>query len=184
MKKSSQAIIAGIYLFTAVAAGAAEVAPETIAMKAVGQLGQEMRKKLVESLQTNGPAGAITVCAKDAPLISSRIEKELGVTLKRTSLNVRNPRNAPDQQEKKLLESLAASHKAGGALPGGVTAFPDNPRRFYKTITMEQTCLKCHGDDGTMSEQVRREIAAAYPNDRATGYKAGDFRGIISVFVK
>jgi hypothetical protein len=35
-----------------------------------------------------------------------------------------------------------------------------------------------------MSEQVRREIAAAYPNDRATGYKAGDFRGIISVFVK
>ncbi len=171
-------------LLAAAAATAAEVAPQAVADRAVGQFGQELRQKLVESIQKKGPAGAIDVCAKDAPVISSRIENELGVTVKRTSLQVRNPRNAPDAAEKQLLETLAADRKAGRTLPAGVTVFPDNPRRFYKIITVEQTCLSCHGNSLTMSEQVRREIAAGYPQDRAVGYEKGDLRGIISVLVK
>jgi hypothetical protein len=184
MNKSSLALIAGLLLVTSAPVNADEIAPQAVAARAIGQLGQEMRKKLLETMQKNGPEGAIDVCAKDAPIISSRIEKELGVVIKRTSLKVRNPRNAPDPVEKALLESLASSHQAGGTLPSGVTAFPDNPNRFYKTITMEQACLKCHGNPATMSEPVRRRIAATYPDDRAIGYKEGDFRGIISVSVK
>jgi hypothetical protein len=165
--------------------GAAESnTKQAVAAKAVGQLGQEMRKKLTDSLQQNGPAGAIDVCAKDAPVISARIENELGVTIKRTSLKFRNPQNAPDAVELKLLRELAARHSAGEKLPQGVTAFPSDGNRFFKTITMEQTCLKCHGDATTMSEAVRKELAATYPEDKAVGYKAGDFRGIISVTVK
>lgn len=164
---------------------AAESDPkQAVAAKAIGQLGQEMRKKLTESLQKNGPAGTIDVCAKDAPAISARIENELGVTIKRTSLRVRNPQNAPDAAEKQLLGVLAAAHSAGEKLPQGVTAFPNDRNRFYKTIAMEQTCLKCHGDATTMSEAVRKELAATYPDDKAVGYKEGDFRGIISVTVK
>ncbi len=157
---------------------------QAVATKAIGQLGQEMRKKLIESLQKNGPAGAIDVCAKDAPAISARIENELNVTIKRTSLRYRNPRNAPDAAEQHLLGALATAQSAGEKLPQGVTAFPNDRNRFYKTITMEQTCLKCHGDSTTMSEAVRKELAAIYPEDKAVGYKEGDFRGIISVTVK
>jgi cytochrome c551/c552 len=80
--------------------------------------------------------------------------------------------------------ALAAAHSAGEKLPQDVTAFPNDRNRFYKAITMEQACLKCHGSSSSMSEAVRRELAAAYPEDKAVGYREGDFRGIISVTVK
>lgn len=185
MTRSFVAPLVVLMLTSAAALPAAEINPrEAVAAKAIGQLGQEMRKKLTDSLQKNGPAGAITVCAKDAPIISSRIEHELGVTVKRTSLKVRNPQNAPDPKERELLESLAADHLAGKKLPQGVSVFPGAPNRFYKVVIMEQVCLKCHGDTTTMNEGVRKEIGATYPDDKAIGYKAGDFRGIISVTVK
>lgn len=130
------------------------------------------------------PFHAIDVCAKDAPVISARIEKELGVAIKRTSGKYRNARNAPDAAEKQVLAGLAAAHDAGEKLPQGVVPFSHDPRRFYKVVTMEQTCLKCHGDTTAMSEEVRKELAAAYPEDKAVGYKEGDFRGIISVTLK
>lgn len=185
MKKSCIAPIIALVLTAATTVMAAETNPqETVAAKAIGQLGQEMRKKLIDSLQKNGPAGAITVCAKDAPTIAARIENELGVTIKRTSLNIRNPRNAPDAREQELLESLSASQLAGNKLPAGVSVFPGDPRRFYKVIMVEQVCLKCHGDAASMNEEVRKEVRGTYPDDKAIGYKEGDFRGIISVTVK
>ncbi len=184
MKKWALAMIPCLGLVTFISANAAEVTPKSIAAKAIGQLGQEMRKKLTDSLQKNGPAGAIDVCAKDAPIISARIDQEQGVTIKRTSLKVRNPQNAPDSAEKELLETLESYRSTKGALPTGVTAFPNNQHRFYKAIVMEQACLKCHGDSTTITEQVRKEITATYPDDKALGYKEGDLRGIISVLVK
>ena len=185
MSKPYFSVIAILLIAISARSGAAEGNPkQTVAAKAIGQLGQEMRKKLTESMRQNGPAGAIEVCAKDAPAISARIGNELGVTIKRTSLKYRNPRNAPDAAEKQVLEVLAAAHGAGGKLPQGVTAFPKDRSRFYQAITVEQTCLKCHGDAATMSEPVRKELAASYPADRAVGYQEGDFRGIIGVTVK
>ncbi len=83
-----------------------------------------------------------------------------------------------------MLESLTAAHLAGKKLPQGVAVFPGDPRRFYKVVTMDQVCLKCHGEATTMNEEVRKEIMATYPDDKAVGYKPGDFRGIISVTVK
>ncbi len=185
MKACHVLIIAAMLMATAVGSSAVDVDPgKDVAARAVERLGREMRKKLKDTLQKSGPAEAVDVCAKDAPAIISRIEGELGVTMKRTSLKLRNPRNAPDAAEKNVLESLAALHRAGEKLPQGVTQFPDDPRRFYKTIMVEKTCLQCHGDPTTMSEAVRRALAATYPDDRAVGYREGDFRGIVSVTVK
>ena len=185
MKKSYIVPIIALVLTVATTVMAAETAPpEIVATKAIGQLGQEMRKKLVDSMQKNGPAGSITVCAKDAPTIAARIENELGVTIKRTSLKVRNPRNAPDAKEQELLEFLAASSLASKQLTPGIKMFPNDPRRFYKVIMVEQVCLKCHGDATTMNEEVRKEVRGTYPDDKAIGYNAGDLRGIISVTVK
>lgn len=185
MGKYSVLLMGTLLLTTTVAASAAEPNPkQAVAAKAVQQLGQEMRKKLTDSMQKNGPAGAIDVCAKDAPVISSRIENELGVTIKRTSLKFRNPNNAPDAVEADLLKSLEVLHNVQVALPAGVTEFPEDSHRFFKVVTMDQACLKCHGDSKTVSEAVRKQIAATYPKDQAVGYSEGDFRGIISVTVK
>ena len=173
-----------LLLITIVSVSAAELPAQVIASKAAGQFGQEMRNKLVESLKKNGPSGTIDICAKEAPIISSRIEHEYGVVIKRTSLKIRNPQNAPDSLEKELLESLSALLNNGKTLASGVVVFPNNQQRFYKTIHMEKACLQCHGDLKTIHEQVRKEIAAIYPDDMAIGYKEGELRGIISVTVK
>ncbi len=183
--KKRYVLLAAALLLAATALNATETNPgQDIAAKAIERLNREMRKKLMESLQQNGPAGAIDVCAKDAPIIVSRIEKELGVTIKRTSLKLRNPQNAPDAAEKQLMEGLIASYKTDEKLRQDVTMFPNAPHRFYKAIAMEKPCLKCHGDLTTMSEAVRKELATTYPEDKAVNYKEGDFRGIISVTVK
>ncbi len=185
MKISCVSVIAAVLMAAALGSGAVEVNPkQAAAAKAVERLGQEMRNKLTESLQKYGPAQTIDVCAKDAPIIIARIENELDVRIKRTSLKLRNPQNAPDAAEKNVLERLAALHQAGEKLPQGVTVFPSDPRRFYKVIMVEKTCLKCHGESSAMSEAVRKELTGSYPEDRAVGYKEGDFRGIISVTVR
>ena len=99
--------------------------------------------------------------------------------------NEANP-SLPKRAGKILHEHAAANAYMpdGGGCVECHDPHPGLVRTVYTGISSDGACLKCHGDAGTMSEQVRREIAAAYPNDRATGYKAGDFRGIISVFVK
>jgi mono/diheme cytochrome c family protein len=41
------------------------------------------------------------------------------------------------------------------------------------------TCTKCHGSAERLSPEVRAILAAAYPQDKATGFEEGDLRGFI-----
>jgi hypothetical protein len=185
MRRSHLSVIAALLLTTPGVSGALESdRAKDVAIQAASQFGQEMRQKLSDSLQQNEPAGALNICAKEAPAISMRLENELGVTIKRTSLKVRNPLNAPDAAETQLLEVLAGLHSKRKQLPQGVTEFPNDPGRYFKAITVEQSCLKCHGDSTAMSEALLKELAADYPEDKAVGYQEGAFRGIISITVK
>jgi hypothetical protein len=186
MQKRTRGIgLAFIVLFvSATLVNAAGDAPREIAEKAASRLGRELSEALMTAMTNKGPSAAIDVCAKQAPAFVGQIEKDLGVTIKRTALKIRNPQNAPDTVECNLLQKLTAAKQAGETLPRGVTPFPGTQRRFYKIITAQPTCLPCHGDSAMMSERVRREIAVTYPDDQATGYVDGDLRGIISVLVK
>jgi hypothetical protein len=40
-------------------------------------------------------------------------------------------------------------------------------------------CLTCHGSE--IDAEVREQLAADYPMDRATGFEAGDLRGVFWV---
>jgi hypothetical protein len=42
-------------------------------------------------------------------------------------------------------------------------------------------CLACHGQVSSLDPAVRAVLAERYPADRATGYRAGDLRGAVSV---
>lgn len=106
-------ISAALLLAVALPLSAAEVSPREIAEKAAGQLGRELQMKLSDSIQKSGPAASIDVCAREAPLIIARIEQELGVSLQRTALRIRNPQNIPDAVEKGVLQSLTAARQAG-----------------------------------------------------------------------
>jgi len=51
--------------------------------------------------------------------------------------------------------------------------------RYFHRITVEPSCLACHGP------KVERPafIRAGYPDDRAYGFSPGDLRGLYAVFV-
>ena len=102
----------------------------------------------------------------------------------RTSLKTRNPKNAPDAWEKRVLEEFDAAKSKGADATklehfevvekNGVRTF-----RFMKAIPVAEPCLTCHGE--TIKEPVKAKLAELYPNDRATGYKVGDIRGAFTL---
>jgi hypothetical protein len=49
---------------------------------------------------------------------------------------------------------------------------------------VQERCLQCHGDPAKFTPEVRKILASRYPADMATGYKAGDLRGMLSVRVR
>ena len=53
--------------------------------------------------------------------------------------------------------------------------------RFMKPILVQQKCLFCHGSRDQMPEPIRMLLKKHYPFDVATGYKAGELRGTVSI---
>ncbi len=143
-----------------------------------------LQSELVGAMKTGGPAAAIEVCRDRAPAVASRISRESGWTVARTALRVRNPKNAPDPWEEKVLEEFAARAGAGEDFAtmeksevvetGGTRVF-----RYMKAIRTGEACLACHG--ATTKPEVAAKLKALYPDDRATGFSAGDLRGAFTL---
>jgi len=51
--------------------------------------------------------------------------------------------------------------------------------RYYRRITVEPTCLACHGAKENRPDFVKQN----YPDDKAYGFEAGDLRGLYAVFI-
>jgi hypothetical protein len=43
--------------------------------------------------------------------------------------------------------------------------------------------LNCHGDPAQFSPELQQTLNERYPNDRAVGFEAGDFRGVVRVTI-
>ena len=160
----------------------AEVSPEKVdrAKTAAAELGKRLKSRLMETIGSEGPVAAIRVCSEEAPEIARQVSADSGLTVSRTSLKVRNPDNAPDARERAVLE-LWRNKIEAGTPPSALEPFASDSDDFLwmKPIVAEPPCLMCHGSD--VPEAVADAIAARYPQDRATGYSAGDLRGAFVV---
>jgi hypothetical protein len=111
--------------------------------------------------------------------------KAMGLKVGRTALKVRNPANAPDAFETRVLEDFVAKIAAGGdpaKLEHAETVTENGQKlfRYMKAIpTAAVPCLTCHGSD--LAPDLKAEIDKLYPSDQATGFKAGDLRGAFTV---
>ena len=63
---------------------------------AVKALGSELKKTLLASIQANGIIESISVCNIKAPQIADKVSLDQGMTVSRTALKYRNPKNRPD----------------------------------------------------------------------------------------
>lgn len=158
---------------------------EALGAPAAGALAQGLVGRLGEAIDAGGVAGAVDFCADEAMVLTGRIAEDHDprLDLKRTTLRWRNPDNAPDAWEERMLRYLEAMEGIEpGSAPETLTAEgPDGSLRFYRTLRTAPMCLQCHGTEETIAPEVRSMIEARYPEDRATGYEAGDFRGLIRV---
>ena len=148
------------------------------------QFGATLKTELITAMQAGGPIAAIDVCNKTAPAIAHSISTEKGWQVGRTSLKVRNPGNTADDWERAVLRRFEAS-KAQGTDPNTleysetVQTAKGAEFRYMKAIPMGQPCLACHG--ATLAPEISKKLGALYPEDQATGFKAGDIRGAFTI---
>ena len=144
------------------------------------------RKLLMEEMERKGPAGAVQACSAVAMDLAGRHEKE-GWRIRRVSDRLRNPQDAPDAYEARVL-SRFLSMKASGTLKpaseAGEVVVEGGKRylRYMKPIFIPgPLCLKCHGGPAEIAPDVKARLRQLYPEDQATGYSIGDLRGAVSV---
>jgi hypothetical protein len=134
------------------------------------------------TIQQRGIPAALDYCSLHAyPLVDS-IEQKYGVKIKRASMATRNQQDAPDPQEIKIIELYLKDIQQGKIPEVSVKVKPDEIHFAKPILLNDVVCLNCHGRVGTdITEENYRVIKALYPEDKATGHKLGDLRGIWSI---
>jgi hypothetical protein len=148
----------------------------TVSTLLVQKLGGELKTQM----KTSGPLGALKFCSQNAQTLTEQIAKESNTSIKRVSINNRNPINKANEQETALLNEWSNLVKSGKPLPSHtLVKASDTTMIYYKPIVINnEACLKCHGN---VEGDLAKAISAAYPEDKATGYKMGDLRGMIVI---
>jgi Protein of unknown function (DUF3365) len=106
--------------------------------------------------------------------------------IKRTSLNLRSPANQPDAADRAALDKFNTAIHEGEVVPMVLiqrleAAAAPVEWRVYRPITTMPQCLKCHGPREGLQPEIRDYLAQHYPADKAAGYAAYEWRGIIRV---
>ena len=96
----------------------------------------------------------------------------------------RNPANAPDAWENKVLEEFEKRKSNGEDVKpmAYFEAVDMNGKkyfRFMKAIPTAAVCLRCHGEN--IEPEIMAKLKETYPNDMATGFKLGDIRGAFTI---
>ena len=154
---------------------------ETESKQLATDLKQSLMKNLMGHISSSGVESAIGFCqinvkpiAKEAA--KDRINKyEFG----RTSHKIRNSANTPKDWMLPLLEQFktikfdvtkVSTYSQTGKLPDG--------KRYYaEPLFVQAQCLACHGEN--VNASLNKKITALYPEDKATGFKLSEFRGMI-----
>lgn len=171
-------------LAPALCAGFDEAAELDWASQATLEYGDALKSELKAAMQAGGALQAIEVCNTRALVIDREVSLANDVNVSRVSARNRNPANAPNEWQEKVLNSFETRKLAGedaSTLTWHEVAETDNgPEfRFMKAIPTGGLCLQCHGTD--IAPPVAEKLAELYPDDKATGFSQGDLRGAFVV---
>lgn len=132
---------------------------------------RSLKAALVSGMD-KGPVQAISVCRTEAPKIAEEASTQTA-RVGRSSLKLRNPANAPKAWMKPLLERYEANPEQREP---AVVAIDKHTVGYVEPIFVQPLCLTCHGSN--ISEELQAQLSELYPSDQATGYEAGDLRGV------
>lgn len=154
---------------------------KTVIQKLAGTLTGELKKAKEEG----GAPAAITVCNTKAAGLTEQVNAESDWEIRRTSLKLRNPENAPDEWEKAALEAFDKKAKIGAnpqLLTFSQVVVDEQGRKVFrmmKAIPVAEQCLGCHGAE--VNPEIYQRIKTLYPTDQAIGFSEGDIRGAFSL---
>lgn len=177
-------------LLTTLSLGACRPEPElqyeeiiTIGDSAATALTTALMSRVRAELEAGGPGHAIAFCSERALPITAAVQDSIdrGIALKRTSRKIRNPANAPDSLELIALDYFEEELRSGRELSPAYVQRTDEGWRYYKPIVVAEFCTACHGPREALAPDVQQVLTERYPQDQATGYAPGDFRGVIRV---
>lgn len=149
------------------------------------ELLDNLQPKLQHEMKTNGLIAAVGFCQTNALVLTEEVNLRQveGLSVKRISLQERNPANTPSADEAKVLESMQKL-LTQKKLPAYIIKSNPKGYSYYKPLVITQeACLKCHGDLSDNAE-LSQFLKEHYPEDKAMGYKMGDLRGAIVVEIK
>lgn len=131
-------------------------------------------------MSAGGPVQAVDYCNLHATGITDSLSNTAGVEISRISEKFRNPNNQPSATELKLLHTMEENNTEHTLVTSG------SATTYYKSIrTGMPTCLLCHGNPETeINSDALKILQERYPNDNATGYQIGDFRGAWKIVFK
>lgn len=149
----------------------------------VMELKSSLLQNLSSEISKNGTESAIPFCHTNIKSIAKDAAKDhiKKYDFGRTSHKIRNQKNQPEAWILPYLEKFQGSffdqskvseYSITGQLPNG--------KRFYaEPLFVNAQCLQCHGEN--LSKNVQEKIQVFYPQDKATGFKLNEFRGLIWV---
>ena len=156
-----------------------------IAEPAIARIGSTLIFEVERTIADKGLAGAIEVMHLKNLALPAPVPGQPRVTaIKRTSLLIRNPVNAPDAADRVALEKFKAALEDGADIPKLLFQRLDRPDappewRVYQPISTQPQCVKCHGPVENLQPEVKTTLARLFPEDQAVGYPVYGWRGFI-----
>lgn len=138
------------------------------------RLQERLAGRLGQALAESGAHGAVTVCRDEAQQLTAEIAAETGLALGRTSHRLRNPKNGAPSWAQPYVEAAARGEPAAS-----VVVPLDDRVGVLRPVFLSAPCLQCHGPPESIDPEVLATLRAAYPDDRATGFAAGQLRGFL-----
>ena len=152
-----------------------------VSAQLIGEFSSNLNIRLTTAIQTGGPSGAISECGLAASQVAEFLSQH-GWSIRRVSDRNRNQDNRATLAEKNIMTVFTDTTQPIRKFFGDwKTVDSVETYTYYKPIWARKFCLKCHGDMQTLASGVYQTIKKHYPMDKATGYKAGDLRGMFVV---
>ncbi len=151
----------------------------------IARIGSTLIFEVERTIADKGVAGAVEVLHLKNLVLPTPAPGQPRVTaIKRTSLLIRNPDNAPDAADRAALEKFKAALEDGNDLPKLLFQRLDRPDtppewRIYQPISTQPQCVKCHGPVESLQPEVKASLARLFPGDQAVGYPVYGWRGFI-----
>jgi hypothetical protein len=147
--------------------------------KLAGSLKQTLFAELGAAIGRGVPS-AIEVCQTRAPAIAAQLSTE-GARLGRATRRARNPSNRAEGWTLDAITHFEDVHARKQPLATATFSrvLGDGRIAYAEPLVIQELCLQCHGKE--LNRDVRESLASRYPADQATGYAAGDLRGVVWV---